>query len=186
MFFSIVLAFILGGLCGGLMIYFFNDGSSSSDKDKEIDSLRDEHQRYREKVDAHFVETADLFKDLTDRYRDVYKHMAAGADNLCSEEVKQLQADMRNSGLLIEAESESTAETGKEATSDLNVEEVLEEAHEAQTEFGDEESEAVTAEAEQTVDEDDPTVIITDDTVTLAAESEAPRSSTEETTRQIH
>lgn len=172
MILGIVMAFFLGILGGGLLIYFYLNGSSNEEKIKEIEGLKKEQKEYREKVDSHFVETAELFKDLTDRYRDVYQHMATGADVLCSDEAKQLQADMSDSGLLIEAaqeseEVESEEQPSEELTAageesseeqasdepsssaeeaDVNIDDVLAEQHAAQTELENDTDPATVAE----------------------------------------
>lgn len=42
---------------------------------------------FRREVDAHFVQTSELFQDLTERHRSMYEHLAQGAQALCSEEL---------------------------------------------------------------------------------------------------
>ena len=89
----------LSGLFIGAGIAFFILRAIMA-KSSAVEKLEEEHSKYREGVDAHFVKTAELFKDLTDQYRDVYQHMAQGADQLCSDEVKTLQSDLAETGLL--------------------------------------------------------------------------------------
>ncbi len=199
MILGIVLAFFLGILGGGLLAYFYLNGTSSEEKLIEIKELKKEQKEYREKVDSHFAETAGLFKDLTDKYRDVYRHMATGADALCSEEAKQLQVDMSNSGLLIEAAApaEETAEeievTEEEVTSeevadseapgetdvvDVNIDDVLAEQHAAQTELeNDKDPATISSEGDalsEAIEADDvATVLLSDDDIPLASEVEA-------------
>jgi hypothetical protein len=196
MILGIVLAFFLGILGGGLLAYFYLNGSSSEEKLIEIKALKKDQKEYREKVDAHFAETAGLFKDLTDKYRDVYKHMATGADALCSDEAKQLQVDMSNSGLLIEAaapseeESEVTEESlpteeiaDSEApteidVADVNIDDVLAEQHAAQTELeNDKDPATLSTERDamsEAIQEDDVAkVLLSDDDLPLASEVEA-------------
>lgn len=209
MILGIVMAFIFGTLGGGILVYFYLNGSSSEEKGKIIESMKQEEKEYREKVDSHFVQTAELFKNLTDQYRDVYKHMAEGADTLCSEEVKQLQADMSSSGLLIEAadiseEPEATEEAEEVAVQDasndadaepeeqqaaaeevdVNIDDVLAEQHAAQTELENDRDPATCAD-EPLTDEDTPTVVMADDELPLAAEVEAPPEGAE-VSRQVH
>ena len=111
---------LLMGLLGGLVLGFglsmlldyFKDGSSS----EEIGQLKAEHEVYRKKVDDHFVNSAVLFKGLTEQYRDVYRHIADGAGDLCSDEAKALQVDLDEPMLLGQAEekSASTPDNGNE------------------------------------------------------------------------
>lgn len=109
MIFGYGLAFIFGLVLGVVIFYFFSMGSGSSKAAEELDELKQEHTAYRVKVDHHFLETAELFKDLTERYREVYKHMASGAQNLCTEEVKQLKAELASSNLLTDAGQSGSA-----------------------------------------------------------------------------
>ena len=106
----------LSGLFIGAGIAFFILRAIMA-KSSAVEKLEEEHSKYREGVDAHFVKTAELFKDLTDQYRDVYQHMAQGADQLCSDEVKTLQSDLAKTGLLSQV---TEAEQEKEATNEAD------------------------------------------------------------------
>ncbi|MCC7412559.1 MAG: DUF1043 family protein [Gammaproteobacteria bacterium] len=44
--------------------------------------LREELDGYRDRVGAHFERSAVLFHELTGRYRELYEHLAEGADSL--------------------------------------------------------------------------------------------------------
>lgn len=74
---------ITGPLCAGLGIVlglllarlFGGEGGES----KAVGELRAEFDEYREGVSQHFDTTSELFKDMTEKYRDVYNHMAGGA-----------------------------------------------------------------------------------------------------------
>ena len=59
--------------------------------------LKEELDAYRGEVDEHFERTSDLFRDLTEKYRDLYEHLATGAGELCSDDLKgrQLQGSVR-------------------------------------------------------------------------------------------
>jgi len=83
------------------MLFDYFKGDSSSE---EIGQLKEEHAAYRKKVDDHFVNSAVLFKGLTEQYRDVYRHIAGGAGDLCSDEAKALQVDLDEPMLLGKAE----------------------------------------------------------------------------------
>jgi len=91
---------IVFGFCLSLLLKKGNDGSS------KIKELEAEHEGYRKQVDDHFVNTAVLFKGLTDQYRDVYRHIASGAGELCSEEAKALQMDLEETALLANSNEE--------------------------------------------------------------------------------
>ena len=42
-------------------------------------------RQYRDKVEDHFLQTADLVNDMTQAYRSVHEHLSKGAQVLCSE-----------------------------------------------------------------------------------------------------
>ncbi|MEM9057163.1 MAG: DUF1043 family protein, partial [Pseudomonadota bacterium] len=46
---------------------------------KALVALREEFDDYRGSVNEHFAQTSALFQDMTEKYRDVYNHLAAGA-----------------------------------------------------------------------------------------------------------
>ena len=52
----------------------------------ELAATRDAFEAYRGSVAEHFSGTSDLLRDLTDRYRRVYTHLATGAQRLCPQD----------------------------------------------------------------------------------------------------
>jgi uncharacterized protein len=63
--------------------------------ENQIRNLKDSQQEYRDSVSDHFGMTAELVHHMTESYREVYQHLASGAQDLCSTEVanKLLPAD---------------------------------------------------------------------------------------------
>lgn len=55
--------------------------------EEQLRRLRDSDKEYRENVSEHFSTTAELVKQMTESYKDVYQHLATGAQSLCSAEV---------------------------------------------------------------------------------------------------
>ena len=51
-----------------------------------VDEVRREFEDYRREVTQHFGQTAEHFKAIGREYRDLYEHMASGADSLCDRE----------------------------------------------------------------------------------------------------
>jgi len=88
---------VIGTALGFCFSFIFNKRSGNSSKIKELEA---EHEKYHKQVDDHFVNTAVLLNGLTDQYRDVYRHIANGAGELCSEEAKALHIDLEESTLL--------------------------------------------------------------------------------------
>lgn len=111
---GVVIGFVLGFILYVWRIKF--DANESVDKVKKLEAERDE---YRKQVDDHFVNTGILFKGLTDQYREVYRHIAKGAGELCSEEAKALHVNLQETALLAnEIEGVEVKETVEEAVSD--------------------------------------------------------------------
>lgn len=116
---DMMLGLIVGIIIGFVLFYVLSklDKNGSASRIKELEA---EHQQYRKKVDDHFVNTAVLFKGLTEQYRDVYRHIASGAGELCSEEAKAVQIDLEETASLVAqptAEVEVT-EMSEQATSE--------------------------------------------------------------------
>lgn len=78
------------GVAAGLLIARRID-SSNPGKVEELEArvaeLQRFHDDYREHVSDHFNMTADLVQQMTESYRDVYQHLARGAQDLCNDEI---------------------------------------------------------------------------------------------------
>lgn len=61
--------------------------------ERELETAQAANKDYRDKVNQHFQKTAELFEDMTDRYRAVYRHMANSAQVLCEQQPPALQLD---------------------------------------------------------------------------------------------
>lgn len=78
------------GMAAGLLIARRFDNSSpgkTEELEARIRELERTHEDYREHVSEHFSMTADLVQQMTESYRDVYQHLARGAQDLCNDEV---------------------------------------------------------------------------------------------------
>ena len=58
--------------------------------ERDLETARSEFHGYRDRVEKHFGQTSDLFRDLTARYTALYTHLAEGARDLCPERVPEL------------------------------------------------------------------------------------------------
>jgi len=85
------LGLLIGAICGVIIMQMFpfSGGLRGHKLRRRLDSLEREHSDYQEKVSEHFDTTADLINSLTEAYRDIYQHMASGANNLCTNEPVQ-------------------------------------------------------------------------------------------------
>ncbi|MDG1987556.1 MAG: DUF1043 family protein [Halieaceae bacterium] len=90
----------------GIGVTFGRKSGRDSKKLRELETrLEKERQNmdlYEKRVLAHFSQTAQLVNKLTDSYRDVHKHLAIGAEDLCppgesSETILQLEDTNRES-----------------------------------------------------------------------------------------
>ena len=83
---------------------------------KSAQELKTELEDYKADVSEHFQTTATLFHEMTDQYRSVYEHMAAGAQQLGNTEQGLAQIESLRAGLLpvIEAsvDEENAAQGG--------------------------------------------------------------------------
>jgi uncharacterized membrane-anchored protein YhcB (DUF1043 family) len=89
------------------------DTAKTDALENEITRLNDEHQQYREQVDAHFNKSSDLIVELTQNYRNVYAHLSDGARNLCLTTPSNLDVELP-SGSIYEAEAEKLAHASED------------------------------------------------------------------------
>ncbi len=54
---------------------------------KRIADLEEQQAQYHQEVSEHFAETAACLGEVANRYRDLHKHLAQGAQRLANEEV---------------------------------------------------------------------------------------------------
>ncbi len=73
---ALIIGFLLGGT--GAWIWLRQRGGV----DGSVTELKKENERFREEVNEHFVQTAELINQLTDSYKAVFDHLSEGADKL--------------------------------------------------------------------------------------------------------
>lgn len=89
-------SFAIGLLLGCVVAYLFiarND--RSRELQAELDELNQMLVDYRGQVTRHFMHTSELVQEMTQSYRAVYEHLAAGAQHLCSGELESSQVEYR-------------------------------------------------------------------------------------------
>lgn len=78
----------IAGLAIGLMVgatavwLWLDKKAGSADS---VASLKRENERFREEVNEHFIQTAELINQLTDSYKAVFDHLSEGAEKLVDE-----------------------------------------------------------------------------------------------------
>ena len=81
-----VLGFAAGVIVGaGLLFWLLPARRQAGQLIRDRDEARQALDHYREKVDDHFLHTAELVNDMTQAYRTVHEHLSRGAQALCSE-----------------------------------------------------------------------------------------------------
>jgi uncharacterized protein len=78
----ILIGLVVGLLAGGGAVWVF---AARTGKTESVESLRKENEVFREQVNDHFIQTAELINRLTDSYKAVFDHLSEGADNLVEE-----------------------------------------------------------------------------------------------------
>ena len=67
----------------GFWIFFGRNMGSGAGPRKELRELTEKFEIQQQQVNEHFVTTADLVNKLTLTYKEVYDHLAQGAESLC-------------------------------------------------------------------------------------------------------
>lgn len=78
------------GLAAGLLLARIIKGDNPArvnELENRLQDLQRDQAEYRNQVSEHFNTTAELVHQMTESYRDVYQHLASGAQNLCTEDV---------------------------------------------------------------------------------------------------
>jgi uncharacterized membrane-anchored protein YhcB (DUF1043 family) len=81
---SLLVGVVIGLLLGGRLSA---SPARLRELENELREAREAERRYRSSVGDHFSMTADLVHHMTQSYREVYDHLASGAQDLCSDEV---------------------------------------------------------------------------------------------------
>ncbi len=83
-FYLFVLSIIAATVVGIIIGKFFAPGAQRvKELKKDLEESNQKHLAYKEGVAKHFSESANLFGDITEKYRSLYKHMSSGASELC-------------------------------------------------------------------------------------------------------
>ena len=115
------------------------------------DEVRQEFEEYQRKVTRHFGQTAEHFRAIGREYRDLYEHMASGADSLCDRDAAEVKLSFAPKAILesiaeeqpespaprdFAADEDAAADTPAEAAPQVAEEAVEAEPKEAQPEPG--------------------------------------------------
>lgn len=78
----------IAGLAIGILLHKTTSAAEESTRKlrKALAEAEDSNREYQQQVAQHFTATAHMLNDLTEKYKDVHHHLAAGADMLCRDE----------------------------------------------------------------------------------------------------
>jgi uncharacterized membrane-anchored protein YhcB (DUF1043 family) len=99
----------IGFLAAGVGLGFWLSQARMRGESARADEVRREFEDYRREVTQHFGQTAEHFRAIGREYRDLYEHMASGADSLCDREAVDLKLSFAPKAIL-----ESIAEEPRE------------------------------------------------------------------------
>lgn len=198
------IVFGIGGGTGFFISRQYKD-KRTLELEEKLESARTELAGYRGDVNQHFLKTSLLLGKLTNNYREVYEHLATGAQKLCNEKPNTPKLDLPDSKILpamdindtetaaielanetaVEVphdappETEQVVETSAENNEQLQTDTVNEMTAEEETMVAEPSTEQTTTqEAGRPAPEDIPDSEANDDEVHLGAES-APSVDTE-------
>jgi len=102
-----VLGFLVGILLGSIITYLLvARNRKTHELQLELNQLTERFTEYRDQVTQHFMRTSELVQEMTRSYRDVYEHLASGAQNLCGDTEERWQLGHRDTGEKLADESD--------------------------------------------------------------------------------
>jgi uncharacterized membrane-anchored protein YhcB (DUF1043 family) len=194
--------FAMGGAAGYFIARQFKD-KRTLELEEKLEATRNELSQYQGDVNQHFLKTSLLLTKLTNNYREVYEHLATGAQKLCNNKPGTPKLDLPDTKILPTAEipddeqpalervtdtpleaqsdiaqaSEPDLESAKQENADIQAD-VTREATVAEEQADATKQESVEQQAQQPAPEDIPARDEPDEDVPLGAES-APSVDTE-------
>jgi uncharacterized membrane-anchored protein YhcB (DUF1043 family) len=100
----------IGLLAAGTGLGYWLGALRARDESARADEVRQEFEAYRRDVTQHFGQTAEHFRAIGREYRNLYEHMASGADSLCDRESVDVKLSFAPKAIL-----ESIAEERQES-----------------------------------------------------------------------
>jgi len=105
------IVFAIGGGAGFFIARQIKD-KRTLELEQQLLATQSKLTEYQGEVNRHFLKSSLLFNKLTDNYREVYEHLATGAQKLCNEKPITTALDLPDTKILSAAVS---ATTGVEA-----------------------------------------------------------------------
>jgi uncharacterized membrane-anchored protein YhcB (DUF1043 family) len=110
--------FFLGGAVLGALLTLWLQPSNQKSRQLEKQLKENEHKQttYQNQVSEHFSETAELFSELTEKYKKVYDHLSKGSQSLCSEDLITEQLKLNDLQQTAPAEKNHDTESNDDAS----------------------------------------------------------------------
>lgn len=119
----IPLTTLIIGIIGGFFIARGSDGQrrKAADLQEQLDVVNTELNDYRSRVTRHFARTAELVDALAANSREIYRHLAAGSENLCDTDAVKLKQFDDNPSLTRQTKTRTpaAAASSNEANDDI-------------------------------------------------------------------
>ena len=123
----------IGFLAVGIGLgFWFSQLRMKSDSTK-ADKVQQQFDDYKREVTQHFGQTAEHFKAIGREYRELYEHMAGGADSLCDREALDTKLSFAPKAILESIAEERSADTAEGSTDEPSAAEPDKEPVEAPT-----------------------------------------------------
>ncbi len=107
-----LLGLVLGLLLGVVGTQLFERRKTGG---RTVDDVQREMDDYKEEVGSHFATTSELFRDMTEKYRDVYNHLAAGSQTLCEDSMEHARLEFAQTRS-VEASDDQATEDGNKVS----------------------------------------------------------------------
>lgn len=104
-----LIALLFGAMIGMLLTLLFERRKSGG---RTVEDLQREMDDYKEEVGKHFATTSELFRDMTEKYRDVYNHLASGSQHLCEDAMEHARLEFAEAKPIEAASDGDTGDTG--------------------------------------------------------------------------
>ncbi|MDH5301133.1 MAG: YhcB family protein [Gammaproteobacteria bacterium] len=88
-----LIALAAGAGIGALVnrnLYLKNYRKRSAEMEAQLQDMQREQVLYRQKVDQHFSQSAQLLQEMASNYQKIYQHLSNGAQVLCENPPQQL------------------------------------------------------------------------------------------------
>ena len=90
----------VGFLGAGVGLGFWLSQARTRGESAKADEVQRQFDDYKQEVTQHFGRTAEHFKAIGREYRELYEHMASGADALCAHEAADVKLSFAPKAIL--------------------------------------------------------------------------------------